>query len=357
MLILGIETSCDDASAAVVENGHKLLGMATASQIDAHRAYGGVVPEIAAREHVGSIIGVVDQALASAAIKLNNVDAIAVTSGPGLIGSLMIGVQTAKSLSLGLRIPIQPVHHVVGHVYANFITESKIKLSNTLPHGQPQFPMLALVVSGGHTQMMLFNSHLKFKIVGRTCDDAIGEAFDKTAKILNLPYPGGVSVSERAILGDKDAYKLPKPKTENILDTSFSGLKTALLREAQKTAGGDFTMPSFEIASHLNQKQVNDFCASFEDTALDYVVDKMRLAYIKFKPKSVVIGGGVAGSQRLRTKLSLSLGIDIEYAPAELCVDNGAMIAAAGYQAHKLKKPIDANEIRIEPNKKVFIGV
>jgi N6-L-threonylcarbamoyladenine synthase len=357
MLILGIETSCDDASVAVVEDGYKLLGMATSSQIDIHKLYGGVVPEIAAREHLESIISTTHQALASASIKLNDVDAIAITSGPGLIGSLLVGVQTAKTFSLALNIPIQPVHHVVGHVYANFITESKMEMSRSLPKYQPIFPMLALVVSGGHTQLMLFEDHLKFSIVGRTIDDAIGEAFDKTAKILNLPYPGGVSVSKRAILGDKNAYKLPRPKTENILDVSFSGLKTALLREAQKAAGGDFTMPSFEVASCLSQKQIDDFCASFEEVALNYVVEKTRLAYLKFSPKSVVIGGGVAGSQRLRTKLNLSLGVDIEYAPPELCTDNGAMIAAAGYWAHKLNEPIEASRIKIEPNKRVFTGI
>lgn len=354
MLVLGIETSCDEASVAIVEDGNRLLSMVTASQIDTHQAYGGVVPEVAAREHIQAIISVVDQALKDANLKLKDVDAIAVTSGPGLIGSLLVGVQTAKALSLSLGIPIQPIHHVVGHIYANFITESDIKLGSNLPKKQPEFPILGLTVSGGHTQLMLFEDHLKFKIVGRSIDDAVGEAFDKTAKILKLSYPGGISVSKRAESGNPKAYNLPKPKTENPLDSSFSGLKTALLRAAQETAGADFTLPSFEVAAKLNSVQIDDLCASFEETAIDYIVEKLNLAAKMYNPKSVVIGGGVAGSQKLRDAISQALSLDVEYAPAELCADNGAMIAAAGYWAHELQPKINPNGIRIEPNKRVF---
>lgn len=352
MLVLGIETSCDDASVAIVEDGHRLLSLATTSQIDAHRAYGGVVPEVAAREHIQAIIPVINQALSDAHLKLKDIDAIAVTSGPGLIGSLLVGVQTAKALSLSIS--IQPIHHVVGHVYANFITDSKLNLKSPPPSQQPQFPMLALVVSGGHTQLMLFEDHLKFKIIGRSIDDAIGEAFDKTAKILNLPYPGGVSVSKRAESGNPKAYHLPKPKTENPLDSSFSGLKTALLRAAQTAAGGDYTLPSFEVAANLNSQQIDDLCASFEDTAIQYVVEKLSLAVEKFKPKSVVIGGGVAASQKLRKAIKDALSLEVQYAPAELCTDNGAMIASAGYWAHKLNKKVKPKDIKIEPNKRAF---
>ena len=356
MKVLGIETSCDETSASIVEEGFKLLSLVTNSQIDTHTAFGGVIPEVAAREHVGVIIPVVDQALREANLSLNDIDAIAVTNGPGLIGSLMIGVQTAKALSLATGIPVYPVHHVIGHVYANFITESRVKLNQPLPSKQPHLPMLALIVSGGHTQLMYFEYHLKFSIVGRAIDDAVGEAFDKVAKIMHLPYPGGISVSKRAVNGDSKAYHLPKPKTESEFDFSFSGLKTATLRTAQTAANGDYTLPSLAIADKLTSEQIDDFCASFEDTALDYLVEKTKSAYLKFNPKSVVIGGGVAASPVLRTKLKAALGTEIEYAPMELCTDNAAMIAAAGYFYSKKIDPTPIDQIRIEPNKRSFRG-
>lgn len=356
MKILGIETSCDETSAAVVKDGYHLLSSVVNSQINTHKAYGGVIPEIAAREHISVIIPVIDQALGEANLNLGQIDAIAVTSGPGLLGSLIVGVQTAKTLALASNLPIYPVHHIMGHVYANFITKSDIKFSQPLPLSQPQFPMLALIVSGGHTQLMYFTSHLKFEIIGRTLDDAVGEAFDKIAKVLGLPYPGGISVSKRAESGQVDAISLPTPKTDGELDFSFSGLKTAALRAAQKQAGGDFTLPSFEIAAKMSEQEIDDFAASFQESALNYLVGKTKLAYAKLKPNSVVIGGGVAASPVLRAKLQQALGIDIEYAPSILCTDNAAMIASAGYFYSKMHQPTSPHEIRIEPNKRVFTG-
>ena len=356
MKILGIETSCDETSASVVEDGNRLLSLVTNSQIETHKAYGGVIPEIAAREHIQVVTPVIDQALRQAGLSLSQIDAIAVTSGPGLLGSLIVGVQTAKTLGLASSLPIYPVHHIMGHVYANFITESEVKLNQPLPKNQPKFPMLAIIVSGGHTQLMYFSSHLKFEIVGRTLDDAIGEAIDKAAKVLGLPYPGGISIYERAKSGQKDAIALPTPKTEGELDFSFSGLKTAMLRAAQKSVGGDFTLPSFEIAPKMNQQQIDDFAASFQNSAYNYLVAKAKLAYAKLNPKSVVVGGGVAASPELRAKLQEALGIDIEYAPAVLCTDNAAMIASAGYFYSQLYSPTSPHQIKIEPNKRVFTG-
>ena len=236
MRILGIESSADETAAAVVEDGYKLLSSAVATSIDLHTFYGGIVPEIAARSHIESIIPVVEQALTDAKTDWDGIDAIAVTVGPGLIGSLLIGVLTARTLAIAKNKPLYAINHVQAHVYANFLTHTDLP-NYSLPSAQPGFPLLALIVSGGHTQLVLFEDHEKYKLLGQTTDDAVGEAYDKVAKILGLPYPGGPSVDAAAKSGDPTAIKLPSPHSTNTYDFSYSGLKTAVLRAAQKFVG------------------------------------------------------------------------------------------------------------------------
>lgn len=313
MNILGIETSCDETAAAIVQNGHRLRSNVVKSQIDIHSQYGGVVPEVAARSHIEVMLPVVHKALHDAKLDWPDIDAIAVTYAPGLIGSLLIGTLTARTLALVKNKPLYPVHHIRAHVYANFLLE------NT-----PTFPLLALIVSGGHSQLVLFKSHEKFEILGQTQDDAVGEAFDKVAKILGLPYPGGPSISKAAENGDANRYALPKSKLQNPLDFSFSGLKTAVLRAVQKEVGVDYTFPSHQLAEKLDDKQRADFAASFQKIAVETLVDKTLKAYKLHSPTSVVIAGGVAANQELRCQLAERLPIAIDYPPMELCTDNAA---------------------------------
>ncbi len=349
MKILGIETSCDETAAAVVEDGTRLLSNVIASQIDIHAQYGGVVPEIAARSHIEVINPVINQALAEAKLTWNDIDAIAVTYGPGLIGSLLIGTLTARTLALTKNKPLYPIHHIEAHVYANFVVEANDK-NLTLPNKPPAFPILALIISGGHTQLVIFNNHGDFKIIGRTQDDAVGEAFDKVAKIIGLPYPGGPSVSKAALDGNPKKYQLPIPKLSNPYDFSFSGLKTAVLRAVQHEVGVDITFPSSQLAPLLSDAERQDFAASFQSTAINILVKTTKAAFVKYQPKSVVIAGGVAANQLLRRELTNNLPIEIEYAPIGLCTDNGAMIAALGYYKSLIKQPADPFNIDTIPS-------
>lgn len=351
MKVLGIESSCDETAAAVVENGERLLSNVVQTQIDIHAAYGGVIPEIAARSHIETILPVVNQALTDANCSWDDIDAIAVTYAPGLVGSLLVGLLAARTLAILHDKPLYPVHHVEAHVYANFLTEQSPALSLMLPSQQPKFPLLALIVSGGHSQLVLFESHGNYRLLGQTQDDAVGEAFDKVAKILGLPYPGGPSVAKAAELGNPKKYKLPKARLDNKFDFSFSGLKTAVLRAVQHEVGKDHTFPSHELAALLSDEQRYDFAASFQQTAIDTLVDKATLAYEEYLPKSVVIAGGVAANQLLRTELSRRLPIDINYAPMSLCTDNAAMIATLGYyQASLGVVPADPYTIEVKPS-------
>jgi N6-L-threonylcarbamoyladenine synthase len=525
MIILAIETSCDETSVAVVEDGRKLHSLVVNSQIDIHKAFGGVVPEIAARSHIEVMLPVVTQALEEAFDEngksqmanhkqipdsndpnskqdtatchpeldsgsnqssdwilsraendksatdirhqtsdlWNRIDAIAVTEGPGLLGSLLIGVVTARTLAWSLNKPLYPVHHILGHVYANWMIQlanpkhqapnfKQITNSNTqntklstnhysLPTKTPEFPILALIVSGGHTQIMYATDHTNWKVIGRTQDDAVGEAFDKAAKVLGLPYPGGPSIAKIAENGDPNKYKLTTPvvntidpglrdlraeilelrnadpsflhsivaehklqqesskksdiasgdaksnwipdqagddKTERSeslqssisspqspsqnpqssvhslpstksYNFSFSGLKTGLLRAVQKECGKSHDFPSFELAVLLNDTQKADFAASFQQTAINYLVSKTKLAYEEFSPKTVIIGGGVAASLPLRSALTEAIPLDIEYAPQVLCTDNAAMIGARAYYQSLTEDPIDPAHLDPRP--------
>jgi len=366
MKILGIETSCDETAAAVVEDGKTLLSNVVATQIDIHKKYGGVVPEIAARSHIEVINPVIEQAIAKADLSWQDIDAIAVTHGPGLSGSLLVGTLAARTLALTKNKPLYPVNHVLGHVYANFLTTP-----------QPQFPMLALIVSGGHSQLALFNSHLEYVLLGQTQDDAVGEAYDKVAKVLGLGYPGGPSVERSGTSGNSKAYKFPKANmkkreikvpakwldqqagdsdeylVQNSYDFSFSGLKTAVLRRVQKEVGKSHDFPSFELSALLSESQVNDFAASFNRLAAETLVDKTMLAYAEFSPKSVVIAGGVAANKELRRQLKEALPIEITYAEMSLCTDNAAMIATLAYYEAQAGEPTSPHDVKIHPNLKM----
>jgi N6-L-threonylcarbamoyladenine synthase len=339
MKILGIETSCDETAAAVVENGYKLLSSEVSSSIDLHTAYGGVVPEIAARSHLEVITPVIEKALKTAKTDWGSIDAIAVTKGPGLGGSLLIGALTARTLAIAKNKPLYAVNHVEAHVYANFITNTPLP-NYKLPPTPPQFPLLALIVSGGHSQLVLFKDHFDYRLLGQTTDDAVGEAYDKVAKMLGLPYPGGPSIEKLAPLGNPQAIKLPKAKMQNAYDFSFSGPKTAVLRASQKIVGKDYTLPSTKLAGLLNDSQKADIAASFQFSAIDTLLDALEQGVNEFNPKSVVIAGGVAASSALRNTISKRISTDITYTDMNLCTDNGAMIASLGYFMAKCKQPV-----------------
>lgn len=350
MKILGIESSCDETAAAIVEDGRKLLSNVVNSQIDIHAHYGGVIPEVAARSHIEVINPVINQALSQAQLSWDDIDGIAVTYAPGLIGSLLVGTLAARTLAVLKNKPLFPIHHVEAHVYANFITEQADHLELTLPSKQPEFPMLALIVSGGHSQLVLFKDHGDYELLGQTQDDAIGEAYDKVAKILGYPYPGGPAVDKAALEGDPFKYPLPKAKLKSPYDFSFSGLKTAVLRAVQRETGVDYTFPSYELAARLNDVQRVDFAASFQRVANEALVDAAEKAFHAFSPKSVVIAGGVAASRALRKTLSDRIPLPIEYAPMSLCTDNAAMIATLGFYYAQVKEPCDPYSLEVIPS-------
>lgn len=350
MKILGIESSCDETAASIVQDGHLLLSNVVRTQIDIHKVYGGVVPEIAARSHIEVINPVIDQALTDAHLTWDDIDGIAVTYAPGLSGSLLVGTLAARTIAHQKNIPLYPIHHVEAHVYANFLTDQTDQTNLTLPSKQPGFPMLALIVSGGHSQLVLFKDHGDYELLGQTQDDAVGEAFDKVAKIIGLPYPGGPSIADAALHGDPKKYTLPKAKLQGVYDFSFSGLKTAVLRAVQREVGVDTTFPSFELAERLNDVQRADFAASFQHTAIETLVDKAEKAFKDYSPASVVIAGGVAANQLLRQELQARLPISIEYAPMQLCTDNAAMIATLGCFYAERHAPVSPLTLEIQPS-------
>ncbi len=348
--ILGIETSCDETSAGIVEDGKRLLSNVVFSSMDLHAAYGGVVPEIAARSHIEAITPVIKQSLEQAKCTWNDIDAIAVTYGAGLGGSLLVGVLTARTLAITKNKPLYAINHVEGHIYANFLTETPLS-DYKLSEKQPEFPMLGLIVSGGHSQLVIWRSHFDYTLLGQTRDDAIGEAFDKVAKILGLPYPGGPSIGKAAQAGNPKAFNFPKAKVEGKYDFSFSGPKTAVLRAAQEQIGEGFEFPSHKLSERLSETQKADIAASFQRIAVETVVDKTVTAYEEFNPKSVVIGGGVAASPELRRQLSERLSIPISYQDPKLMTDNGAMIATLGcFKAMHSQPTADPYSLEIAPN-------
>lgn len=356
MKILGIETSCDETAAAVVklhEDGpgaRLLLSNVVASSMDLHAQYGGVVPEIAARSHIEAIIQVIKQALEEAKCTWDDIDAIAVTYGAGLGGCLLVGVMTARTLAIAKNKPLYAINHVEAHIYANFLTSTSLS-GYVLPEEQPVFPMLGLIVSGGHSQLVLWRDHFDYTLLGQTHDDAIGEAFDKVAKILGLPYPGGPSIGEAAKKGDPKAFEFPKAKMPGRYDFSFSGVKTAVLRAAQEAIGETYAFPSHKLSERLSEAQKANIAASFQRVAIETVVDKTLRAFQEFKPKSVVVGGGVAASSELRRQLAERLPLPIKYTDPKLCTDNGAMIATLGcFKMKHNQPPADPYSLEIAPN-------
>ncbi len=337
MKILAIESSCDETAAAVVEDGTQVLSNVVVSQIDIFKVYGGVIPEVAARSHLEAILPVIHQALTDAQLTKDDIDAIAVTHTPGLLGSLLIGTLTARMLAILWQKPLYAVHHLKSHIYANWLQDSSAGDSDQLEH--PEFPLLALVVSGGHTQIIWMTGHDQFEIIGTTRDDAVGECFDKVAKILGLPYPGGPSIAKVALQATvaKKEIKLPHPKVAG-LDFSFSGLKTAVLRAVQAECGLPISTPSFELQKHLSEAQKANFAAAFQETACEILLEKLQKA-LEGHPeaRSVVIAGGVSANQLLRQKASEELlgasqrKMPVFFPELRYAGDNAAMVGAAAF--------------------------
>jgi N6-L-threonylcarbamoyladenine synthase len=313
--VLGIETSCDETAAAVIENGRAVLSSVVASQIDLHAPYGGVFPEVASRQHVRSIYAVVEQALHQAHLSLADVDAIAVTRGPGLAGSLVVGMNTAKGLALAMNRPLVGVNHLEGHIYSAWIYPADMPK----PPPPPQFPLLALLVSGGHSELNLMTDHLTYQRLGATLDDAAGEAFDKVARLLGLPYPGGPSIEQAALGGSPSAFHFPRARLEGTWDFSFSGLKTAVLRAVRP------------LEAHQQPLPVASLAASFQAAVVDVLVSKTLQAARTFKASQIVVAGGVSANQALREAFQSQTEFPVHIPSIDLCTDNAAMIAAAGY--------------------------
>jgi N6-L-threonylcarbamoyladenine synthase len=349
MTILGIESSCDETAVAIVRDGCSMLSNVIASSMDIHAKYGGVIPELAARSHLEAIMPVIQEALDVAGCTWDDIDGIAVTGGAGLLGSLLIGILAGRTLAIVKNKPLYAVNHVEGHIYANFLTETTLP-DYQMRAAQPEFPMLGIIVSGGHSQLVLWRDHFDYDLLGQTNDDAIGEAFDKVAKILGLPYPGGYNVSVLARKGDPYAFSLPKARMPHKYDFSFSGVKTAVLRLAQQLVGRDYSLPSIELPGMLSDGQKADIAATFTRIACETIVDKAILAVEEFKPKSVVIGGGVAAEPELRKQLAERLPLPIEYPDRKLCGDNGAMIAVLGCYAAAAGKTCDPYTLEAAPN-------
>jgi N6-L-threonylcarbamoyladenine synthase len=350
MKILGIETSFDETATSVVEDGYRMLSNVVSSSMDLHVLYGGVVPEIAARSHIEVMMPVVERGLEQAGCTWDDIDAIAVTQGAGLGGSLLVGVMTARTLAITKKKPLYGINHVEGHIYASFITETTLE-GYQLPASQPEFPMLGLIVSGGHSQLVIWRNHFDYTLLGQTCDDAIGEAFDKVAKMLGLPYPGGPSINKMAVNGDPHAYKLPKAKMQNKYDYSYSGLKTAVLRTAQTAVGADHTLLSYKLQELLSEQQKADIAASFQQVAVENIIDKVLLAIDEFQPKSFIIGGGVAANQEMRRQVAEKIPLPVVLPDMKLCTDNAAMIATLGCFHAMLGQPeADPYNLDIAPN-------
>jgi len=305
--ILAIETSCDETAAAVIENGTTILSNVIASQVDLHAQYGGVFPEVASRRHIEVIHPVVTQAMNEAHLGFDDLDCLAVTQGPGLVGSLLVGVNMAKGLALGRNKPLLGINHIEGHIYSLWLSRNAAEI---------EFPILTLVVSGGHTELYLMTDHGRYQHLGGTLDDAAGEAFDKVGRVLGLPFPGGPAIDKAAKTGNPNAFQFPRAVMEDGYNFSFSGLKTAVLRETQKYRG---------------RLPVNDLAASFQAAVVDVLVSKTERAAVEHGVTAVHLAGGVSANSALRETMREQLSIPVWYPPLILCTDNAAMIGAAAY--------------------------
>ena len=310
--ILGIESSCDETSVSIVKNGTEEIATSTSTQIDIHKDFGGVVPEIASRHHVKNVTMVLEDCFDKANMTMDDIDAIAITYGPGLIGSLLIGLETAKTLAFIHNKPLIPVHHIAGHIYANSLVK------------ELKFPLLALVVSGGHTEIIEMTDHYKFNKLGGTLDDAIGECYDKVARVIGLEYPGGPKIDKLAKEG-QPTYKLPVPLKDDSYNFSFSGLKSAVINLAHNEE---------QRGNKLNEA---DLATSFQKVAIESITTKIKKAIVEKDIKTVIVAGGVAANQGLRAamqEVADELNVDLSIPPMKYCTDNATMIAAAGYYAY-----------------------
>lgn len=316
-ILLGIETSCDETAAAVVKNGTEIMSNVISSQIESHKQFGGVVPEIASRQHTEQITYVIEQAIEEADVSWDEIDAIAVTEGPGLIGALLVGISAAKALAFAKQKPLIPVHHIAGHIYANrLVTEF-------------EFPLLALIVSGGHTELIVMHGHGQYEKIGQTLDDAAGEAYDKIARALSLPYPGGPEIDRLAKIGN-DSIAFPRAwLEEGSFDFSFSGLKSAVINYVH----------NLKQRGELINKE--DVAASFQASVVDVLTEKTYAAALKYEVKQVIIAGGVAANSGLREQMTNRFqptNIPVYFPPLQLCTDNAAMIAAAAQILYEKRK-------------------
>jgi N6-L-threonylcarbamoyladenine synthase len=311
--ILGIETSCDETAAAVVENGRDILSSAVASQADLHAQFGGIFPEVASRQHILTIYPIIDQALKEAHLKLADLDGIAVTRGPGLPGSLVVGINMAKGLAIGSGLPLLGINHLEGHLYSAWLVDNE-KGGGKIP----EFPLLALIVSGGHTELILMKGHLSYEKLGGTLDDAAGEAFDKVARLLELGYPGGPAIQKEAEDGDPGAFDFPRAWLDDSFNFSFSGLKTAVLRTVEQLKKQKSALPTADLA------------ASFQEAVVDVLFQKTVKAAEEFQTEHILIAGGVSANSVLRGKFTRQRRFKTYIPPLSLCTDNAAMIAGAG---------------------------
>jgi N6-L-threonylcarbamoyladenine synthase len=330
--ILSIETSCDETAAAVVQNGERIISNVIASQVDLHARYGGVFPEVASREHVRVIYAVVEQALKEAHLDLKELDAIAVTRGPGLAGSLVVGLNMAKALSMGANLPLIGINHLEGHLYSAWL-----KMEEDAPARENDFPLVALIVSGGHSTLILMQDHLKYQRLGGTLDDAAGEAFDKVARLLDLPYPGGPSIQKAAEKGNPLAFSFPRSRLEGSWDFSFSGLKTAVLRTVKELSQDGSPIP------------VENLAASFQAAVVDALATKTFEAAQQFHARDIIVAGGVSANRALRNAFTGQDVFRVHIPPLALCTDNAAMIAAAGYRRF-LAGQRDGMDMDVLPN-------
>lgn len=314
--ILGIETSCDETSCSIVKNGCEEINTVVLSQVDIHTLYGGVVPEIASRNHVKDIVFVIDKCLKDANLTMDDIDAIAVTHGPGLVGSLLVGLEAAKTISYIYNKPLVPVHHIRSHIYANNI-ERKM-----------EFPLMALIISGGHTELLYMKDHFDYEVVGKTLDDAVGECYDKVGRVINVPYPGGPVIDNLAHIG-KNTYNLPIPLNDESFNFSFSGLKSAVIN----------------LVHNLEQKneKINkeDLACSFQNVVTQVLTSKTIRAMKEYNVKNLILAGGVAANKGIREKfeeLKQENDINFSYPSIKYCTDNATMVAAAGYYLYKENK-------------------
>jgi len=344
-LILGLETSCDETAAAIVSDGRRILANVVASQVELHRQYGGVFPEMASRQHVLDIVPVIRETLSRAGMDWSALDAIAVTSGPGLVGSLLVGVNVAKGIAWAKGLPLIGVNHLEAHLYANWLD---CAAGNGSLAAAPVPPLICLIVSGGHTALVLMTDYGQYAILGQTLDDAAGEAFDKVARLLGLGYPGGPAIQAAAEQGDPEAFDLPRAILHEGYDFSFSGLKTAVLRLMQQYKGPASAEQRPEQAPEAPALPVADIAASFQAAVVDVLVVKTKRAAEQFRVREVLLAGGVASNRLLRQRVRTEIDLPVRFPPPVYCTDNAAMVAAAGHFKY-ISGDYDGWELDVQP--------